>query len=332
MNVIIYLTVKGVILMAYGYITQLDKNVNRQHVRYNNRYGIAIAADIYSPKDITADQLLPALIVGAPYGSVKEQSPAVYANALAQRGFIVLTFDQVYTGESAGEPRHVASPDLYAESFSAAVDYLGAKAANVDRNKIGVIGISGAAGFGLSAAAVDTRIKALATVSMYDMTAIREMANLAPEQLFQLKEQLNEQRWEDFENGQPEYQPSFPEEPYDGIDDLPNQDELTNEWLRFYALKRGFHPNGRGAATTTSNLAMLEFSSLDYIKEISPRPLLFIYGDKAHSKAYSERAYYLASQPKERLIVEDCEHIDLYDNVNKIPFDRIEQFFKDNLA
>lgn len=317
--------------MAYGYITKLNENVERQHVRYNNRYGIAIAADIYSPKNINDGEKLPALIIGAPYGSTKEQSPCVYANYLAQHGFIVLTFDQVHMGESSGEPRHVASPDLYAESFSAAVDYLGTKVDNVNRNQIGVIGISGGAGFGLSATAVDTRIKAIATISMYDMTDIREMANLTPEQLFQLKNQLAEQRWVDFENTQPVYQPSFPAEPYDNVDDLPNHDKLTNEWLRFYALKRGFHPNGRGSATMTSNLAMLEFSALDYIKEVSPRPILFIYGDKAHSKAYSERAYYLASQPKERLEVKDCEHIDLYDNMQKIPFDKLESFFKDNL-
>ncbi|CUR36917.1 membrane protein [Limosilactobacillus reuteri] len=165
---------------------------------------------------------------------------------------------------------------------------------------------------------------------MYDMTDIREMANLAPEQLFQLKDQLSRQRWDDFENRQPDYHPSFPEEPYDSIDDLPNHDELTNEWLRFYALKRGFHPNARGTATTTSNLAMLEFSALDYIKEISPRPILFIYGDNAHSRSYSGRAYYLANQPKQRLIVEDCEHIDLYDNMKKIPVDQIAKFIKDS--
>ncbi|MBD5805927.1 alpha/beta hydrolase [Lactobacillus sp. 0.1XD8-4] len=316
--------------MAYGYITKLDENVERQHVRYNNRYGIAIAADIYTPKNLKDDQLLPALIVGAPYGSTKEQSASVYANQFAQLGYVTLTFDQVYMGESAGEPRHVASPDLYAESFSAAVDYLGTKAAHVNRDQIGVIGISGGAGFGLSATAVDTRIKAIATVSMYDMTDIREMANLAPEQLFQLKDQLSKQRWIDFENGQPEYHPNFPETPFDDLNDLPNQDALTNEWLRFYALKRGFHPNGRGSATTTSNLAMLEFSALDYIKEISPRPILFVYGDKAHSRPYSERAYYLANQPKQKLVVEDCEHIDLYDKIEKIPFDLIDVFFKDS--
>lgn len=316
--------------MAYGYITKLDENVERQHVRYNNRYGIAIAADIYTPKNLKDDQLLPAIIVGAPYGSTKEQSASVYANQFAQLGYVTLTFDQVYMGESAGEPRHVASPDLYAESFSAAVDYLGTKAAHVNRDQIGVIGISGGAGFGLSATAVDTRIKAIATVSMYDMTDIREMANLAPEQLFQLKDQLSKQRWIDFENGQPEYHPNFPETPFDDLNDLPNQDALTNEWLRFYALKRGFHPNGRGSATTTSNLAMLEFSALDYIKEISPRPILFVYGDKAHSRPYSERAYYLANQPKQKLVVEDCEHIDLYDKIEKIPFDLIDVFFKDS--
>ncbi|HJE40338.1 MAG TPA: alpha/beta hydrolase [Limosilactobacillus reuteri] len=157
------------------------------------------------------------------------------------------------------------------------VPHPGTKAKHVNREQISVIGISGGAGFALSAAAVDTRIKSVVTISMYDMTDIREMANLAPEQLFQLKDQLSKQRWDDFENGQPDYHPSFPEEPYDSIDDLPNHDELTNEWLRFYALKRGFHPNARGTATTTSNLAMLEFSALDYIKEISPRPILFIY-------------------------------------------------------
>lgn len=316
--------------MAYGYITKLSEDVERQHVRYNNRYGMAIAADIYIPKNLKEDQLLPALIIGAPYGSTKEQAAAVYANEFAHLGFVTLAFDQVYMGESAGEPRHVASPDLYAESFSAAVDYLGTKASHVNRNQIGIIGISGGAGFALSAMAVDTRIKAIATVSMYDMTDIREMANLAPEQLFQLKDQLSKQRWQDFTNGQPDYHPSFPEEPFKNIDDLPDQDDLTNEWLRFYALKRGFHPNGRGGATTTSNLAMLEFSALDYIQEISPRPILFVYGDKAHSRSYSERAYYLASQPKQKLVVEDCEHIDLYDNKDKIPFDLIETFFKDS--
>ena len=177
--------------MSYGYITKLSENVERQHIRYNNRYGTAIAADIYTPKNLEEDKLLPAIVIGAPYGSTKEQAAAIYANTFAQLGFATLAFDQVYMGESAGEPRHVASPDLYAESFSAAVDYLGTKAKHVNREQISVIGISGGAGFALSAAAVDTRIKSVVTISMYDMTDIREMANLAPEQLFQLKDQLS---------------------------------------------------------------------------------------------------------------------------------------------
>ena len=152
--------------MASGYITKLNENVKREHVRYNNRYGIAIAADLYRAKDLDETQKHPALIVGAPYGGVKEQGPCVYANELAQRGFVVLTFDQVYMGESGGEPRNLSSPELFAESFSAAVDYLGVKIPYVDREKIGVIGICGSGGFALSAASVDPRIKAVATSVM----------------------------------------------------------------------------------------------------------------------------------------------------------------------
>jgi fermentation-respiration switch protein FrsA (DUF1100 family) len=317
--------------MPYGYITELNENVERKHVRYNNRYGLAIAADLYYQKGADEKEGLPALIVGAPYGGVKEQGPAVYANELAQRGFVVLTFDQVYMGESAGEPRHVSSPDLFAESFSAAVDYLGVKVPFVDRNKIGAIGICGSAGFVLSAASVDTRIKAVATASMYDITDVRGMMNLSQDQLNKMKDDLAEQRWKDFANGQPEYKPSFPETPYPSVDALPETDPITNEWQRFYAVPRGFHPNARGNFTTTSSLAMLQFKALDYIKEISPRPILFIYGDRAHSRAYSERAYKLANEPKEKYIVKDAEHIDLYDRVDKIPFDKLEAFFNDAL-
>ncbi|MBQ7522059.1 MAG: alpha/beta hydrolase, partial [Clostridia bacterium] len=149
--------------MSYGYITKLSDRVNREHVRYNNRYGIAIAADIYTAKDIDKAGKYPAVIVGAPYGGTKEQGPCVYANELAQRGFVVLTFDQAFMGESGGEPRNVSSPDIFAESFSAAVDYLGVRVPFVDREKIGVLGICGSAGFALSAASTDVRIKAVAT-------------------------------------------------------------------------------------------------------------------------------------------------------------------------
>ena len=275
--------------MPYGYITTLNENVERRHVRYNNRYGIAIAADVYTAKDLDRNQKHPALIVGAPYGGVKEQGPCVYANELAQRGFVVLTFDQVYMGESGGEPRHVSSPDLFAESFSAAVDFLGVKLPFVDRERIGAIGICGSGGFALSAAQVDVRIKAVATTSMYYITDGRFMFGGDKGVIEGMKQQPCAQRWVDFANGAPEYVPSFPEEPYE-YDKRPQADLLTDEWNRFYAVPRGHHPNARGGFTATSMLSMMNFFALDYIQEISPRPILFIAGDRAHSKGFSERA------------------------------------------
>lgn len=296
----------------------------RTAVSFKNRYGMAIAGDLYARKDADKREKHPALIVGAPYGGVKEQGPCIYADELAKRGFFVLTFDQVYMGGSDGEPRRVSSPDLFTESFSAAVDFLGLQG-YIDRDRIGVIGICGSGGFALSATQSDTRIKAVATASMYDMTVAARMG-MSPEQLRGEKDRLSHQRWKDAENGYPEYVPYFPEKP---LKEVPA--ELTGptaEWFRFYALERGFHPEARGGFTTTSNLSFINFKLLDYIDEIAPRPILFIVGDRAHSKFFSEEAYSAASQPKEMYVVEDAEHIDLYDRKDRIPFDKLEAFFK----
>ena len=313
--------------MSEYYIFELSKNVERKHISYKNRYGMNIAGDLYTAKNIDASKKYPALIVGAPYGGVKEQGPGVYANQLAQRGFVVLTFDTSFMGESEGEPRHVSSPEIFSENFSASVDYLGLQSI-VDREKIGVIGICGSAGFALSAAQMDTRIKAVATASMYDMTAAgRSFMN--KEAILATKEKLSAQRWIDAENGYPEYIPFFPEEP---LEEVPAElEEPTAEWFRFYATKRGHHPNARGGFTSTSDLAFLNYRLLDYIDEISPRPILFIIGDRAHSKFFSENAYIVANEPKEIYVVEDAEHIDLYDRLDRIPFDKLEEFFKLNL-
>lgn len=310
------------------YICALNENVERTHVRYPNRYGLMLAGDLYMTKDMDKTKPQMALIVGAPYGGVKEQGPCVYANELAQRGFVVLTFDPCYMGESEGEPRHVSSPELFTENFSAGVDFLGLQSF-VDREKIAVLGICGSGGFALSAAQVDTRIKAVITSSMYDMTIAARMGQ-TPEQILQTKNALATQRWKDAENDyMPQYIPFFPETP---LDEPPTGiPEPDAEWFRFYAVKRGHHERARGGFTTTSNIPFINFDLLSHLGEISPRPILFIVGDRAHSKFFSENAYQQALEPKELYTVADAEHIDLYDRTDRIPFDKIETFLKSNL-
>lgn len=315
--------------MEKYYIFKLNENVIRKEVHYKNRYGFEIIGELYTSKSFDKTKRYPALIVGAPYGGVKEQGPGVYANELAQRGFVVLTFDQSFMGDSNGEPRHVSSPDIFTENFSAAVDYLGLQSF-VDREKIGVIGICGSGGFGLSAAQVDTRIKAVATTSMYDISfSTRGKNQMTLQQLHKMKERLSLQRWEDAKNGYPKYIPSFPLVADEKVPD--NMPEEAAIWYQFYGVKRGHHPHARGGFTSTSELSFLNFRLLDFIDEISPRPILFIVGDRAHSQYYSEYAYEKAKQPKELYVVEDADHIDLYDRVDRIPFDKLEEFFKQNL-
>lgn len=310
-----------------GHIAVLNDNVSRKKVVYRNRYGLEVVGELYCQKDMNMAEKHPALIVGAPYGGVKEQGPCIYGSELAQRGFVALTFDQSFMGESGGFPRNISSPDIFVENFSAAVDYLGLQPF-VDRERIGAIGICGSGGFALSAAQMDTRIKAVATMSMYDMNAASRLG-VDKAAIQAAKEQLARQRWADAENGYPEYVPFFPEQP---IDQVPQELEEPNaEWFRFYALKRGHHPNARGGFTTTSNLAMMNFPLLSYIDEISPRPILFVVGDRAHSRFFSENAYAAAAEPKEMVVVEDAEHIDLYDRTDRIPFDKLADFFSVNL-
>lgn len=310
--------------MSNSYIFELNDNVKRSSITFKNRYGFEIVGELYTTKDLNVTTRFPALIVGAPYGGVKEQGPGVYANELAQKGFIVLTFDQSFMGDSFGEPRHVSSPEIFTENFSAAVDYLGLLN-YVDRNRIAVIGICGSGGFALSAAQVDTRIKAVVTASMYDISySTRGKDMLTKEELQKLKETLSLQRWVDAENGFPEYKPSFPIEP---VDVIPEELDATSKiWFEFYGVKRGHHPHARGGFTTTSSQAFLNTRLLDFINEISPRPILFIVGDRAHSKEYSEYAYERAEEPSEFYVVEDADHIDLYDRVDRIPFDKITEF------
>lgn len=315
--------------MSDRYIQPLSEDVERASVFYPNRYGLTIAGDLYVAKDLDRTARHPALIVGAPYGGVKEQGPSVYANELAQRGFVVLTFDPCFMGESSGFPRHVSSPDIFTENFSAGVDFLGLQPF-VDRECIGAIGICGLGGFALAATQVDTRIKAVATASMYDMTAAARLGLDDKEAIQARKEQLAAQRWADAEAGYPQYLPYFPCEP---LPEVPAElGEPTAEWFRFYAVERGHHPNARGGFTTTSDQAFMNFDLLSHLDEISPRPILFVMGDRAHSRFFSEAAFEKAAEPKEIYNVEDAEHIDLYDRTDRIPFNKLEEFFKGAFA
>jgi len=243
------------------------------------------------------------------------------------RGFAALAFDPSYTGESGGEPRHVASPDINTEDFSAAVDFLGLRE-DVDRNSIGLIGICGFGGFALNAAAVDKRIKAVATTSMYDMSRSKTRGYndaKTPDQRSQELERLSLQRWEDAERGEPKSAPKGLPEKIEG-----GEPQFVKDYFDYYKTDRGFHPrsiNSNGSWTVTSTLPFLNAPLLTYIKDIAPRPVLMIAGEDAHSRYFSEDAYQAAAQPKELVIVPGSVHTDLYDRIDKIPFDKLERFF-----
>ena len=308
-----------------GYICNLKEQVERRHIRWKNRYGIALAGDLYMEKGLNPEERRMALVVGAPYGGVKEQGPAVYANELAARGFVVLTFDPCYMGESGGEPRHVSSPDLFSENISAGVDYLGLLPF-VDRERIGAVGICGSGGFALAAAQVDARIQAVATASLFDVSVSGE--GLDREQWAETMAALGAQRWADVDEGKPQYLPTYPEEPTEEIPE--GLEGIWAEFYSFYGLERGHHPRALGGFTTTSNLAFYNFQLLNHLDKLS-QPVLFMAGENAETRPISEAAYEAVTGQKELWIIPEANHVDLYDDENKIPFDRLAEFFRGSL-
>ncbi|MCR6545983.1 alpha/beta hydrolase [Dehalobacterium formicoaceticum] len=303
-----------------NYIFELSDKVIRKSVSYRNRYGITISADLYIEKDFDEHKKYPAVIIGAPYGGVKEQGPGIYAQNMAERGFAALSFDPSFNGYSGGHPRHVSSPDFFVEDFSAAVDYIGTQVF-VDRSKIGAIGICGSGGFALSAAQVDRRIKAVATISMYDMSRVNSDGMTDEERNARLDD-LNEQRYIDFEADFPVLSQRGAPIGFDAA-----TDPIGIEFGEFYSTPRGYHPNSITQFTATSSMSFMNFPLLTYIKTISPRPILFIVGENAHSRFFSEDALKEALEPKELYIVPNANHVDLYDKTDLIPFDKLETFF-----
>ncbi len=301
--------------------------VNHEKVSFYNRLGINLVGDMYVPKKLDRAKKAPAIIVGHPFGGVKEQSSGLYAQQMAERGFVTLAFDASYGGESGGQPRALASPEAYVEDFSAAVDFIGTRPF-VDRARIGVIGICGSGGFALSAAAVDPRLKAIATISMYDMGRDRRQGlgdTMTLEDRKKALEDVARQRYVEFEGGPRRYVIGTPE---NIAEDSP---AAAKEFFDYYRTPRGQHPRSTTAATVTSNMAFMNFFPFAQIATISPRPILFIAGEKANSRYFSEDAFKLAADPKELHLVPGAGHVDLYDRVNIIPFDRLEAFFRKNL-
>ena len=302
--------------------------VDVEKVSFTNRLGINLIGDLYVPKNLDRSARHPAIIVGHPYGGVKEQSSGVYAQQMAERGFVTLAFDASYGGESGGSPRNIASPEAFTEDFSAAVDYLGVNPL-VDRDRIGVIGVCGSGSFSLSAAAIDPRIQALATVSMYDMgRAMRQGLNdtVSEEQRRQTLEQVGQQRWSELEGGDRRMVPGTPYEL------TAESTAVDREFYDYYRTPRGQHPRSTTEFTFTGNAAMNGYYPLAQIEAISPRPLLFIAGENAHSRYFSEDAYSRAAEPKELVIVPGAGHVDLYDRLELIHFDKLNEFFTQNLA
>lgn len=304
-----------------------------QKVTFKNQYKMNIAGNLYLPKDMDKSKKHAAIIVGHPMGAVKEQSADLYTVKMAERGFVTMSVDLAFWGGSDGQPRNAVAPELYAETFSAAVDYLGT-GPFADREKIGAIGICGSGSFAIGAAKIDPRLKAVATISMYDMGAANRNGlnhSLTLAQRKQIIADAAEQRYVEFQGGATKYTSGTVHE----ITEKSNP--IEREFYDFYRTPRGeFTPAGSSPLLTThptlsSNTKFMNFYPFNDIETISPRPLLFITGDQAHSKEFSEDAYKRAAEPKELYYVAGAGHVDLYDRVELIPFDKLESFFKANL-
>lgn len=305
-----------------------NEKVDHTKITFHNRYGITLAADLYIPRDVEGK--FPAIAVSGPFGAVKEQASGLYAQTLAERGFLVLAFDPSYTGESGGEPRYVASPDINTEDFCAAVDYL-ATHDEVDENRIGILGICGFGGFALNAAAIDTRIKATVASTMYDMSRVTAKGyfdKMDTDARYELRRQLNAQRTEDYKNGTYALAGGV-------ADPLPEDaPQFVKDYHAYYKTPRGYHKrslNSNGGWNKTSSLPFINMPILAYSNEIRSAVLL-IHGEKAHSRYFSEDAFKTLQGPnKELLIIPGATHVDLYDNPEAIPFDKLEQFYKEYL-
>lgn len=310
-----------------------SEKVMQQKVTFKNQYQMNVTGNLFVPKGDNQNIKHPAIVVGHPMGAVKEQSANLYAQKLAEQGFVTLAIDLSFWGESEGKPGHLISPEIYADDFSAAVDYLSTQS-TVDPQRIGVLGICGSGSFVISAAKIDPRMKAIATVSMYDMgSAARNGLNhsVTLEQRKALVASATAQRLKEFSGGEIAYIPGT----VNKLDaDTP---EIQREFFDFYRTARGgYTPKGEKEELTTKPMLssigkFLNFYPFNDIETISPRPMLFITGDKAHSKEFSEDAYKRAGQPKELYIVPGAGHVDLYDRTDLIPFNKLTTFFRDNL-
>ncbi|MCC5096924.1 alpha/beta hydrolase [Xanthomonas campestris] len=304
-----------------------------QQVTFKNQYQMTVAGTLFVPKGLDTGKRHPAIVVGHPMGATKEQSANLYATKLAEQGFVTLSLDLSFWGASEGQPRNAVSPDIYAEDFSAAVDFLGTQAF-VDSAQIGALGICGSGSFVISAAKIDPRMRAIATVSMYDMGAANRNGlrhGLSLEQRKQIIAAAAKQRAAEFSGGPVEYTGGTV------LALTKDSNPIEREFYDFYRTPRGqYTPQGQSPEhttrpTLTSNVKFMNFYPFNDIATISPRPMLFIAGENAHSIEFSEEAYRLAGEPKQLVIVPNAGHVDLYDRVALIPFDTLTAFFRKNL-